>query len=803
MKKMLDLNGKWSLYIVPNKEVKRLGLIGKTENELKEAGISRIDGSVPGNFELDMMREGLLPDLFFGENPLLDQKLEDRHLWYTREFDYTPDGSQPVLLFEGIDTYGEIYLNGELIGKCDNMLIEHEFPATSIKEGKNELTVHILPTAIEARKFRNTPINSAQHYNHDSINVRKAGYMFGWDIFGRFVSGGIWRPVSLISKSSNRIDEFYIATSRIAYDKRAEKDIAYINAFTHIEVEEDLLDNYEIEIVGKCGENSFKKRFRPWGVNSVTALKLDDYLLWWPKGKGEQNLYDVEVGLYLNGELCDTYKTRFGIRTVQLERTSVIDPEKGGKFEFIVNGVKTFIMGTNWVPLDSFPSRNTEHLDAALDLVDDIGCNMIRCWGGGIYEEDRFYDLCDEKGILIWQDFAMGCAIYPQTEEFCDMMAKEAEAVIKRLRSHPCLAIWAGDNECDCAYGWRFGNRIDPNSNVITRKILPHQVAIHDPFRDFLPSSPYIDSIAWETKLPIAEDHLWGPRDYFKGKYYANSVCAFASETGYHGCPSPDSLKKYIDKDHLWSNFGENGRPDPQWTVHAASMETDAIGPYEYRIGLMNRQVTEIFGEPTKDNVNAAEQLIKMFGKTADEALDDYAKASQISQAEAFKYFVERFRIRKDVRGGIIWWNILDGWPQISDAVVDYYKIKKLAYHYIKNSQAPVCLMIDEPDENGDLTLFAANEMLSDVTVSYTVSRVSNGETVAEGTVAIDANGLSSVCKIPLNENEKEHLLITWDDRNGNSGKNHYTTNIHGISYEKYLEFIEKTEIGKFEGFGE
>ena len=803
MKTLLDLNGKWSLYIVPNKEVKKLGLIGKTENELKAAGISRIDGSVPGNFELDMMREGLLPDLFFGENPLLAQKLENRHLWYTREFDYIPDGAAPSLLFEGIDTYGEIYLNGELIGKCDNMLIAHEFPATSIKEGKNELTVHILPTTIEARQFKNTPLNSAQHYNHDSINVRKAGYMFGWDIFGRFVSGGIWRPVSLISKSSNRIDEFYIATSRIAFDKRMGKDIAHINAFLHIEVEEDLLDGYEIEIVGTCGEKSFKKRFRPWGVNCVASLRLDDYLLWWPKGKGEQNLYDVEANLYLNGELCDSYNTRFGIRTVKLERTSVIDPEKGGKFEFIINGVKTFIMGTNWVPLDSFPSRNTEHLDAALELVDDIGCNMIRCWGGGIYEEDRFYDLCDEKGILIWQDFAMGCAIYPQTEEFCAMMAKEAEAVIKRLRSHPCLALWAGDNECDCAYGWRFGNRIDPNSNVITRKVLPDQVAIHDPFRDFLPSSPYIDSIAWKTKLPIAEDHLWGPRDYFKGNYYANSVCAFASETGYHGCPSPDSLKKYIDKDHLWSNFRDNGRPDPQWLVHAASMETDAIGPYEYRIGLMNRQVTEIFGEPTKDNLNAAGQLLKMFGNTAEEALDDYAKASQISQAEAQKYFIERFRIRKDVRGGIIWWNILDGWPQISDAVVDYYKVKKLAYSYTKNSQAPVCLMMDEPDENNVLTLFAANDTMSDVTVNYTVSRVSSGDIAAEGEVTIEANGLSSVCKVALKENEKDHLLIEWSDKNGLAGKNHYTTNIHGISFEKYLEFLKKTNIGKFEGFGE
>ena len=799
---ILKLDGVWSLYITPNKEVKQNKLDPKTIAELDASIACKIEGSVPGNFELDMQRAGLLPDLFYGTNPLLAQKQENKHLWYARTFEYEGAEGEPYLLFEGLDTYADIYLNGELMGSCDNMLIAHELYAGALRIGTNELVVHIRPTAIEIRKFKNATLNKAQRYNFDSINVRKAAYMFGWDIMGRFVSGGIWKSVSIIEKKADRIDECYIGTRSIAYNKKLGKKVATLNVFIRLELSEDLLDGYRVVIRGKCKDKSFEHSFRPFDANTLTSINLEEYLLWWPKGRGEQNLYDVEVTLYLNGEVCDVYSTRVGIRTVRLERTSVIDPEKGGKFEFYVNEEKVFILGTNWVPLDSFPSQNSKRLDRALELVDSIGCNMLRCWGGNVYEEDRFYELCDEKGILIWQDFGMGCAIYPQTDEFCRAMAIEAEAVVKRLRSHPCLALWAGDNECDLAIGWGYKDQhIDPNMNIITRKLLPSVVLQHDPLRTFLPSSPYMDEYAFNTGLPMAEDHLWGPRDYFKGDYYAKAVSAFASETGYHGCPSPDSLKKYISPEQLWGNMRDNGRPNEDWIVHAAAMEIDNVSPYEYRIGLMNRQVVELFGEPTKDNVLAAKQLMDMFGEGED-GLAEYAKASQISQAEAFKYFIERFRIRKDVRGGIIWWNILDGWPQISDAVVDYYFVKKLAYWYIKNSQAPLCLMFDEPID-GKLSLVAVNDSREGAEISYTVTRASDGAQLMCGNALVEGDGLVRLGDVCCKDDDHEFLLIEWSDGNGNCGRNHFVTNIRGTSYTAYRDFLEKTQLGIFEGFGE
>ncbi len=333
-----------------------------------------------------------------------------------------------------------------------------------------------------------------------------------------------------------------------------------------------------------------------------------------------------------------------------------------------------------------------------LPMLADIGCNTVRCWGGNVYENEKFYDFCDRNGIMVWQDFAMACAVYPQNDEFAKAIGEEAETIIKALRHHPSIVLWAGDNECDAAHAWN-SHPTDPNENILTRKILPEKVRAHSTFTPYLPSSPYIDEEAYKSGKPTSEDHLWGPRDYFKGDYYKNTVCHFASETGYHGCPSPESLKKFIPKEHLWGCLD-----DRYWICHAACMTPDPSDPFYYRIRLMWNQVVTLFGE----------------GSIALSDLEHFSRASQISQAEAKKYFIERFRLTKWRRTGIIWWNLIDGWPQISDAVVDYYGDKKLAYYYIKQSQKPVQMMFDEHCD-GKLNLYAVNDTREDKTLAYTV----------------------------------------------------------------------------------
>ena len=808
MKQLMNLNGDWTLYVAPNATVKQAELDAVTAAELEQSGFTKVPAQVPGNFELDLQRAGLFPDPFWGTNPLLCQKEENKHLWYTKRFTVQdlPDG-EPYLRFEGIDTFAEIYLNGSWIGSCDNMLIEHEYAADGLRLGENELVVHIFPTAIVAREYEGNILNGGQKYNLDSIHIRKAPYMFGWDIMPRTVSGGLWRSVTLTVKPTSRLEEFYITTAKVDM----EKNVASLAIYTRLVTDEDLLNEFELVVTGQCGDSKFEQSIKFWSANRAASITLPQPKLWWPRNAGEQNLYEVETKLYLRGELCDTYTTRLGIRTVALDRTSVIDENGNGKFEFIVNGKKIFILGTNWVPLDAFPSQNEKRLQQALEMVEDIGCNMVRLWGGNVYECDAFYDWCDEHGIMLWQDFIMGCAYYPQYREFQEALREEAIVAVKRLRSHASLVLWAGDNECDALCG----RDLNPNDNVLTRKVLPEVLMTYDPYRPFLPSSPYVDEEAYATKRPLSEQHIWGPRNYFKSSYYLNATCRFASETGFHGCPSPDSLKKYIGKEHLWPNIKESGRPDEEWTVHAASMEIEDVSPYEYRISLMNRQVVELFGQAPKgtdQNVretrNSLElarlfhsQVMDMFG-TGEAGLDGFAKASQIFQAEAFKFIIERFRIRKATHGGLIWWNLVDGWPQISDAVVDYYFCKKLAYDYIANSQQPLCLMFDEP-ENGRITLYAPNDLPVAQDFTYTVTRVSDGQTVLSGSSTVEANGIATLGAVDIRETEKEWYLMEWQTADGKTGRNHYVSNIRGISYDTYTQFLNQTSMGCFEGFSE
>ena len=258
----------------------------------------------------------------------------------------------------------------------------------------------------------------------------------------------------------------------------------------------------------------------------------------------------------------------------------------------------------------------------------------------------------------------------------------------------------------------------------------------------------------------------------------------------------------------MWPIILPNGRPNEDYIVHAASMETEHIGKYEYRIALMLKQVAVLFGgvADTNRGVATAEEAVeyfelmkKMFGDGVD-ALEGVAKASQIFQAEAFKFMIERFRIRKETHGGLIWWNILDGWPQVSDAVVDYYFTKKLAYDYIKNSQQPLCLMFDEPNEDNVIKLIAANDIPEDKTFTYKVTRVNDNTVVASGDATVAASGILELDAIGTNFDAEQMLLIEWEC-NGVIGRNHFISDVRKLDYNTYIDFLNKTNIGHFEGF--
>jgi len=796
--KTIEIGG-WQFVMKRNSEVTAGNISFRKSGEILPAGLEIFPASVPGNFELDLAKAGKLPeDLFQGTNILKVQDLESMHLWYFTEFCIDADaaraaeGQDVYLRFGGIDTAAEIFLDGELIGTSENMFVPKEFPLTpefigAGPEVKHSLVVHIIPAMIYARNFELPGKCWAMKYGFDSLVVRKAPAMYGWDIMPRAVSAGLWKPVTLEFRPKERISSYYLATTGI-WEGGAELLLK-----ARVKTDRDDVRELKMSIHGECKDekgsiiSGFDAETGLFSVNHAFSVNVTDPKLWWPAGYGDPCLYDVTLTLSDQSGVLDTVCFRHGIRVVELERTSAAG--KDGKFQFKVNGKRIFVLGSNWVPTDTFPSRIDDYTLRGLELVREIGCNMIRCWGGSPYPSDVLYDWCDSHGVMVWQDFAMACGLYPDDERMQKLLREEAICVVKALRGHASLALWSGDNENDIFASFRgvnlygkYVHKIDPNHNKLTREILSDITERYDGMRPYIPSSPYLDEEISRTGAMPSEDHLWGPRDFFKGPFYGSTVCHFASETGYHGCPSPASLRRFISENSI-EDFGDTQRCDnPEWLVHSASMEPVFDGAaFSYRVPLMSRQVERLFGNVPRD-------------------IETYALESQISQAEAMKYFIERFRIGKWYRTGIIWWNIIDGWPQISDAVVDWYGVRKLAFTYIQRSQQQFCLMCDEPEtEGGPVTLCAANDFHTSKTVSYMVDDCLTGEKVLYGTANVDAD---STLRIGGFRAQAGHYyLLRWsgDVR----GINHFCGDIGaGVKLPAYRAFMQNAGLwDKLEGF--
>ena len=509
-----------------------------------------------------------------------------------------------------------------------------------------------------------------------------------------------------------------------------------------------------------CRDSAFDVTRRAFFKAGKMIVDVPSPRLWWPRGYGGPDLYEVTVELLAGGRAVASREITAGIRTVELDRTEVTSPDRPGQFLFRVNGEPVFCKGSNWVPADAFHSRDAGRYEELLALFEDLGCSMLRCWGGNVYEDHAFFDICDRSGIMVWQDFAMACALYPQDPDFLGKIEREAEAVIRKLRNHPSLAVWCGDNECDKQ--WK-----DPGMNRLTREVLPRAVMRFDGRRPYVPSSPYWAPEAKERgdRDLLPERHLWAPRDYCKSRSYTEHEAHFIGEIGYHGCPNRSSMERFLDPEYLWP-----WRGNPQWITHAA----DPVGPegkWAYRIKLMADQIREMFGETPVE-------------------LDDFILGSQISQAEAKKFFVEMTRIGKWRRTGILWWNVADGWPQFSDAVVDYYLGKKLAYHYLKRVQAPVCVMIGEP-MNWHVEAVVGNDTLETGAGTYRIWDADSGDTLLEGAYEVPANQTVNLGRIPVSHADKRLFLISWTDGGAVRG-NHYLLGFPPFDLERYRGWMEE-----------
>ncbi|HNX34848.1 MAG TPA: glycoside hydrolase family 2 [Kiritimatiellia bacterium] len=741
----------------------------RTPSELASAGWPTIAAAVPGNVEIALMKVGKLPDLAVGNNIYLLRDWEQYQWWYQRKF-ATPkrqDKARVELVLEGIDCMGTVFLNGRMLGETRNMFIAHRFDVTDLLAAdgvENELTVRLDSAVIAGRQHQPAAVEGAFLGNWESLSVRKAPSMYGWDIAPRIVSAGLWRSVRLESLPATRWSGVYFATLQADPSKGK----ARVMVDWHFVTEAFDIDRWQVRVSlgrdGKTVHTSSQAVVNPHGRQSFDVSPV---ALWWPRGYGAQPLYDLVLELLDgDGKVLDTWRQPVGLRTIKLVRSDITTNEKPGEFVFVVNGEKVFIKGSNWVPLDSLHSRDQRQLPAAFEMVVDLNCNMLRCWGGNVYEDHDFFDLCDRNGVMVWQDFALACAIYPQTDAFANEIRIEAEAVVRKLRNHPCLALWAGNNEIDDAYtGW-FGFPLDPNTDRLSRHVLPEVIRQYDPLRDFLPSSPYHSPAmiqAGNQSHLKPEDHLWGPRDDFKSRFYTSSPAHFVSETGYHGCPDRKSLEQMMDPAFVWP-----WQNNEQWLTHAVR-PLPSMTSYNYRIPLMAKQTAVLFA-------------------TVPENLDDFILASQISQAEADKFFIELSRSAKWKRTGILWWNVRDCWPIISDAVVDYYNRPKLAYRYIKRVQSDVCAMCGEP-EGGHHPLVVVNDTLAEVKGQVTVRDLDSQKAVFAADFRVSRNGREVVGSIPQSA-KPAMWLIEWTVGE-QKFQNHYLAGPRPFKLDDYKRWLK------------
>lgn len=769
-RRSMDLNGAWSLTYGPcpgaPKEMPQLSPPPEWPT---------ITATVPGNVELDLVAAGRLEPLERGKRVYQALDLESYQWWHRRSFraeTANPD-EEVELVFDGIDCLSTIWLNGELVGHTANMLIPHRFNVTALlrRAGENVLVVRIDPAVPAGRAVPRTGWEWAQEGHWESLAIRKAPHMYGWDIMPRIVSAGLWRGVRLEWVRPWRIESVYWST--LAADPARRK--ATVAVSWKISGTVTSADGYHLAVeIRRDGRNVFQRDAAFQGPSGQFECALENVDLWWPRGFGPQPLYDAVVTLRdETGAVCDQHVSRLGIRTIELDRTEIITADGKGRFGFVVNGAPIFIKGTNFTCLDALHSRDANHLDQVFPMLLELNCNMVRCWGGNVYPEDRFFDLCDQHGILVWQDFAMGCAVYPQEAAFLSSIESESRAVVTRLRNHPSLALWSGNNECDEAIGWAKEEGrapTDPNLDRSTRETIPAVLKELDPNRSYLPSSPYHSPAvvaAGNKQESLPENHLWGPRGYFKAPFYTSSPARFVSEIGYHGCPSRSSLERMFDPElvHPWVT---GHQWNDQWQTKAVRF-SPADKSTLHRNDLMIKQIQSFFG-------------------AVPENLDDFILASQITQAEAMKFFVELFRQQKGFKQGIVWWNLRDGWPILSDAVVDYYNNRKLAFYYLQAVQRDVQAICCEAKE-GQHAVVVANDTQQEVRGNLEIS--STGESTAalmQCSFQVQPNGLARLGVLP-HPKTTEIWRLRWSVEGHGDFASHYLAISEPVDFEQYKKW--------------
>lgn len=724
-----ELNGRWSLAQYP--------CLGGLPADLSALGepIRRVAGTVPGDVHADLMAAGLLRDPMVAEQAKDAQWVTEYDWCYTREFEVTALERFTELEFDGLDTFAAVFLNGVKVGEAANMLIPHRFPVEdAVKVGHNTLSVYLRSVADVAAGLPTEGYGGC--FNIQRLFMRKAQCQFGWDWAPYLPSVGIWQGVRLVSRTGHRIRShrfetrldgrvtlFFEIDARGALWSGDPQEQKLVLAATDTPASER---TYGMRLSVTDGDtvHIYERTFKDY--KDFFSFTVQSPRLWWPHDMGDQPLYDYTLTYVQDGVDSDTVTGRFAIRTVETNEEPR-EGEAGLKFQLRVNGEPVFLKGGNWVPLDCFPGTvGEDRYRRALTMAREANINAFRVWGGGIYEKDRFYDICDELGILIWQDFAFACADLPDDYPgLMDQIEEELETTVRRLANHPCIALWCGGNEHNGCFGY-FPCKGLKQFHYLFRGIANS----NDPSRPYVESSPF----GYHFMGGISRSGDQHTASYNCGKLDWNyrrgrlplSACGMATEIGTMGFPPLPSLRRYIPKEAQ--------------TVDSAVIDAHFVrNPYD----ASGKGFLEMEYDLACDH----------FGTPRD--FGEFAKMSACAQTEYVKLDIAFHRSRKTNCSGALLWMYDDCWPCGTWSVIDYYLEPKAAYYAVKAACAPVAVCITRHKDGRGV--WVVNDTRCPVTGTLTVGRMDvNGGVVCTRDMSVTVPAETSVKICPL-EGEVAH----------------------------------------------
>jgi len=748
---------------------------------------------IPGGVHTDLLSLGLIPDPFVGDNELEVMWVAEVDWEYKYSFHTNSEilaNKQIYLVADGLDTLAEVKLNGQVLGTTNNQFRQWRWEVKGLlKGGDNTLEIRFSgPSSFVAAEQQRRQMKGVMQAIDGGPHLRKAPCQFGWDWGPMLPPIGIWKDIRLEGYNRGWIDDVHL---RQVHDNKGVTILA--------EVKVNILDQrsasglqIDLIVTTPSGE-VLQGTFEIIENESSLEVQVEDPLLWWPHGYGEQNLYDVSLKLKERDSILDDKQYQLGLRTVELRQE---EDDFGKSFQFVVNGVPIFAKGSNWIPADAFITRFPDQdLEALISAAAASHQNMLRVWGGGFYEEERFYDLCDRYGILVWQDFIFSCAIYPLDKaDFHENVRIEVEENIKRLRHRTSLVLWCGNNEMEWgweSWGWQkhpmedslpalldqfpelrpmldsIGDR-DPLSDWEVLKdaydqffhhTLPKWVGDYDPDTPYWPSSPSSDTPFYDVNSQNQGDaHYW---DVWHGRKpftaYRGTHPRFMSEFGFQAFPSIETVEFYTQPE------------DRNLTSYI--MEHHQRG--NHGNGLIIAQMTETFRMP-KD-------------------FEAWIYLSQVLQAEGIRYGVEHWRRQMHRVSGTLYWQLNDCWPVASWSSIDYFGRWKALHYAAKRFYAPLLLSIEDKPPMMDVHLSSDMKESWQGTLKWSLETLI-GEVVKSGSLETNAQPLEDTLiksfdfRDLVNKENERQLVFTcqlW------KGEAIITTSMATFVPNKHLSFVD------------